>query len=55
MAVLVDEMDVDRDRLTAKGYGETQPRATNDSADGRQQNRRVTAVISASVEKLIRK
>ncbi len=55
VAVLADEMDVDRDRLTAKGYGETQPRATNDTADGRQQNRRVTAVISASVEKLIRK
>lgn len=53
-AVLVNEMNVEADRLTAKGYGETQPRATNDTAEGRKQNRRVTAVISANVEKLIR-
>jgi len=53
--VLVNEMDVDAGRVAAKGYGEEQPRASNDNADGRQQNRRVTAVISASVEKLIRK
>jgi len=53
--VLVNEMDVEAGRVTAKGYGEDQPRASNDTRDGRQQNRRVTAVISASVEKLIRK
>ena len=29
------------DRLTARGYGEVQPRASNDTAEGRQQNRRV--------------
>jgi len=53
--VLVNEMDVEAGRVTAKGYGEDQPRDSNDTRDGRQQNRRVTAVISASVEKLIRK
>jgi len=53
--VLVNQMNVDAGRVTAKGYGEDQPRASNDTRDDRQQNRRVTAVISASVEKLIRK
>ena len=33
------------DRLTAIGYGETRPEAPNDSAIGRQQNRRVEVVI----------
>jgi outer membrane protein OmpA-like peptidoglycan-associated protein len=33
------------DRVTAIGYGETRPEAPNDSATGRQQNRRVEVVI----------
>jgi len=32
---------VDAGRLTAKGYGSTEPVASNDTAEGRQQNRRV--------------
>ncbi len=32
------------DRMTAKGYGQTQPIASNDTATGRQQNRRITFV-----------
>ncbi len=32
---------VDPDRLRARGYGETQPVATNDTEEGRTQNRRV--------------
>lgn len=35
-------------RLTTKGYGETAPLASNDSDDGRSQNRRVTFLITAS-------
>jgi outer membrane protein OmpA-like peptidoglycan-associated protein len=33
------------DRIRATGYGETRPEAPNDSASGRQQNRRVEIVI----------
>jgi outer membrane protein OmpA-like peptidoglycan-associated protein len=35
--------------VTAKGFGKTQPVASNDTAQGRQQNRRVELVISGEV------
>ena len=34
------EKGISSDRLVAKGYGETVPVATNDTEDGRQENRR---------------
>jgi outer membrane protein OmpA-like peptidoglycan-associated protein len=37
------------DSVTTIGLGETQPVASNDSAQGRQQNRRVELVISGDV------
>jgi outer membrane protein OmpA-like peptidoglycan-associated protein len=39
-------------RLTTKGYGENAPIASNDSDDGRSQNRRVTFLITAN-EKMV--
>jgi outer membrane protein OmpA-like peptidoglycan-associated protein len=35
--------------MTSQGFGKTQPVATNDTADGRQQNRRVELVVSGDV------
>ncbi|MCR9276470.1 MAG: OmpA family protein [Pseudomonadaceae bacterium] len=43
---LVNEGDIASDRLTSRGYGESQPADTNDTAEGRQRNRRVSAVVS---------
>jgi len=37
---LINEKKIVKDRLVAKGYGETRPIATNDTDEGRQQNRR---------------
>lgn len=42
---LIDESDIDPRRITAVGYGESRPAATNDTDSGRQRNRRVEAII----------
>jgi len=42
---LVDNFGIDRSRLTAKGYGYTRAIAYNKTAEGRQKNRRINAVI----------
>ncbi|NJK95921.1 MAG: outer membrane beta-barrel protein, partial [Bacteroidales bacterium] len=39
---------IDTNRLRTVGYGEKQPVASNDSEEGRSQNRRVTFVITAN-------
>ena len=38
-----------RSSVGSHGYGKTQPVATNDTATGRQQNRRVELVVSGEV------
>lgn len=43
--VLIAQFGIDPERLNAIGYGESQPRATNDTVAGRQLNRRVVAVV----------
>ncbi|WKN30035.1 OmpA family protein [Porifericola rhodea] len=43
-------LGVSSSRLTTKGYGEEQPIADNDTANGRQQNRRVEVAIYANEE-----
>lgn len=45
---LVDQANVSADRLSSKGYGETRPIASNETTEGRQQNRRVSAVVAAT-------
>jgi len=42
---LVDEKDVKPERLSAVGYGEFRPIASNETTTGRQQNRRVEITI----------
>lgn len=46
---LVQKLGIDAERLTTKGYGFSLPVATNKTAEGRQKNRRVVAVISTTV------
>lgn len=41
-------LEVDGGRFTVKGYGEEQPIATNDTAEGKAQNRRVEVAIWAN-------
>jgi len=41
---------IDRSRFTTKWYGETQPRATNETTEGKAKNRRVELAIVASEE-----
>lgn len=43
---LVDELHIDRSRLTAVGYGEEFPIADNSTRKGQQANRRIEAVIA---------
>lgn len=43
--ILINEFGVAPERINAIGYGESQPRASNDTEAGRQFNRRVVAVV----------
>jgi len=40
------DQQVEADRLTAVGFGETNPRASNDTREGRAQNRRITFTVT---------
>jgi len=42
----LSDQQVEADRLTAVGFGEASPRATNDTAEGRAENRRITFTVS---------
>lgn len=47
---LVDNFGIDRSRLSAKGYGSTRRISYNNTAEGRQQNRRINAVIDCVIK-----
>jgi len=44
---LIKEFGIDENRITATGFGQDRPIASNDTAEGRQKNRRVEAVLEA--------
>jgi outer membrane protein OmpA-like peptidoglycan-associated protein len=46
MKYLTGKAGIDKKMLKAKGYGETKPIASNDTEDGREQNRRVEFTIT---------
>lgn len=46
---LVEKFGIAPERLTTKGYGYTKPVATNNTAAGRQKNRRIEAMIDCVV------
>ena len=48
--LLVNEHGIARERLSPVGYGETRPVASNDTADGRAENRRVMATLEVEFE-----
>jgi chemotaxis protein MotB len=43
---LVDECGIDPRRLSAAGYADSRPAASNDSSEGRALNRRVKLIVS---------
>lgn len=47
--LLIERFDLSADRVRAVGYGEERPTASNDTDEGRKQNRRVVGEISAEV------
>ncbi len=47
---LVNRLNINADRLTAKGMGEEEPVASNDTEEGRAKNRRIMAVFNAEME-----
>jgi OOP family OmpA-OmpF porin len=48
--LLVNQYGIEARRLEAKGYGESQPVASNDTREGRAQNRRVMATLEVEYE-----
>ena len=49
MRTYLTEQGMAATSVTAKGFGKTQPVASNDTAQGRQENRRVEIVISGEI------
>lgn len=49
--VLIDEFGIPAARLTAQGFGESRPVASNDTPAGRAENRRVQSVISTTLQR----
>lgn len=55
MKVLINEFSIESDRISTTGMGESQPIASNETAAGRAQNRRVEAIVSGQYSEIIKK
>ena len=53
--VLITKFGIAADRVKAVGYGEEKPVADNNTADGREQNRRVVGSVSTDVTKKVKR
>ena len=51
MAELVGRYGIAASRVFARGFGETQPVASNDSVQGRADNRRVITVVIKTLQR----
>ncbi|MGO9138507.1 MAG: OmpA family protein, partial [Syntrophales bacterium] len=49
--VMVTKFNIEPSRLTAKGFGESKPIASNSTKEGRQKNRRVEAAVEYTYER----
>jgi len=49
--IMVTKFNIEPSRLTAKGFGESKPIASNSTKEGRQKNRRVEAAVEYTVER----
>lgn len=52
VARFLAEQGVDRNRISAAGYADTQPVASNETPEGRQQNRRIEIVLMPNLDEL---
>jgi OOP family OmpA-OmpF porin len=52
---LITEHGIAADRVSAKGYGEENPVASNDAIEGRAENRRVVAKASSQAESMMQR
>jgi chemotaxis protein MotB len=52
VAIFLSDHGVPPVRLSAAGYADTQPAATNDTPEGRQQNRRIEIVLMPNLDEL---
>jgi chemotaxis protein MotB len=52
VALYLSDHGVPSVRLSAAGYADTQPAASNDTAEGRQQNRRIEIVLMPNLDEL---
>ena len=49
--MLIERFGIEPGKVRAQGLGESRPVASNDTAEGRAQNRRVQSVMSATLQR----